>query len=82
MAISLDRRLAVWHGLPVRGLGRGTGAVGLPQHPDEHGSQNPVLFAVDQEPRSPCGARATLSRSAYRYPDRFVNAHARKPGAQ
>jgi len=46
----LDRRLAVRRGFPVSlDLEEGQVlAVGLPQHPDEHHPQRPVLLAVDQ----------------------------------
>jgi hypothetical protein len=37
----------VRRGLAVGSLGR-TGALALPQHPDEHRSERPVLLAVDQ----------------------------------
>jgi hypothetical protein len=43
----LDRRLA--RGVRARGsLGR-TRAPGLPQHPDQHRPERPILLAVDQE---------------------------------
>jgi hypothetical protein len=48
---SLDRRFAVRRGLPVH-LDPEEGqllAFGLPQHPDEHSPQRPILLAVDQE---------------------------------